>query len=55
MGGLVSTSAGSWQLLDATAPVPSLPPALRAAAALASAVVLGVATERAPRRYALPR
>lgn len=55
LAGIAAAAAGSWRLLGSTPPVGALPVVVRIACAVAGAVILLVITERAVRRYTLPR
>jgi len=55
IAGLATAVAGSWRLLGAAPPIAPLPATLRIACAVVGALALLVVTERAVRRYTLPR
>lgn len=55
IAGLAAATGGSWRLLGAAPPLAPLPAALRIACAVVGALALLVITERAIRRYTLPR
>ena len=55
IAGLAAATAGSWRLLGAAPPLAPLPSVLRIACAVVGALALLVITERAVRRYSLPR
>ncbi len=55
MAGLAATAVGSWRLLGVAPPLAPLPAPLRIVCAVVGALALLVVTERAVRRYTLPR